>query len=116
MGIASYINDKILEPYVETHAIAPRIAAREAELQERLERDRQARETERRLQLQLREAELYAKEMQLQARTARLDAAEEMHRRIQINNEMWNGWLARRDAARALGLEFKEPRPDQIIG
>ena len=67
------------------------------------------------MQLQLRETELYAKEMQLQARTARLDAAEETHRRIQINNEMWAGWIARRDAARVLGLEFKEPRPDEII-
>lgn len=112
MGIASFITDKILDPFIETHAIAPRMAAREAERQERLEKERQARETELRLERQLREAKLYAKEMELQARTARLDAAEEMHRRIQFNNEMWAGWIARRDAAMAQGLEFNEPRPD----
>ena len=114
MGIASFINDKILEPYVESKAIAPLMAAREAELQARLEKERQARETELRLERQLREAKLYAKEMELQARTARLDAAEEMHRRIQVNNAMWAGWIARRDAALAQGMEFNEPRPDGV--
>ena len=95
MGIASFINDKILEPYVETHAIAPRMAVRVAEMQAR-------------------EEALLAKEMELQAWTARLDAAEEMHRRIQFNNELWAGWISRRDAALAQGMEFNEPRPDGV--
>ena len=95
MGIASFITYKILEPFVETHAIAPRMAVREAEMQAR-------------------EEALLAKEMELQARTARVDAAEEMHRRIQLNNEMWVSWIARRDAALAQGLEFNEPRPDGV--
>ena len=43
MGIASFITDKILEPYVETHAIAPRMAVRQAEMQAR-EEQLQARE------------------------------------------------------------------------
>ena len=32
------------------------------------------------------------------------------------NNEQWIGWLTRRDAALAQGLEFNEPRPDKING
>ena len=30
------------------------------------------------------------------------------------NNEQWASWLARRDAALAQGLEFNEPRPDEV--
>ena len=43
MAIARFINDKILEPYVESKAIAPRMAVREAELQEKLQKKWQAR-------------------------------------------------------------------------
>ena len=88
MAIARFINDKILAPYVESKAIAPRMAVREAELQERLQEQWQAREAE---------------------------LQEMWQARIQDNDAQWAGWLARRDAARALGLEFKEPRPDEVI-
>ena len=30
------------------------------------------------------------------------------------NNEQWASWLARRDAALDQGLEFNEPRPDEV--
>ena len=43
MAIARFINDKILEPFVESKAIAPRMAVREAELQERMQERMQTR-------------------------------------------------------------------------
>ena len=88
MAISRFINDKILEPYVESKAIAPRLAVREAELEERWQEKWRAREAE---------------------------LQEMWQARIQDNDAQWAAWTARRDAALAQGREFKEPRPDEII-
>ena len=40
--------------------------------------------------------------------------AEAQAETIDRSNAQWAGWLARRDAALAQGLEFNEPRPDEI--
>ena len=89
MAIARFINDKILDPFIESQAIAPRMAVREAELQERLERE--------------------LSEKLEQALQAHYNA---LQRQIQDNDAQWAAWTARRDAALAQGQEFNEPRPD----
>ena len=30
---------------------------------------------------------------------------------VQAQNELWNAWLQRKEAAEAEGIEFNEPRP-----
>ena len=72
MTIASFINEKILDPFIESQAIAPRMAVREEQMQAR-EEQLQAREK----QMQTREVGLETREGQLQAREARLQAREE---------------------------------------
>ena len=132
MAIARFINDKILEPFVESKAIAPRMAVREAELQERLERELQERleqalqeRLEQALQERLEQALQERLEQEAQDRQERLEqeVQERLERelqtrydalqlRIQDNNDLWAAWTARRDAALAQGREFNAPRPD----
>ena len=127
MAIARFITEKILEPYVESKAIAPRMAVREAELQERLERELQERQErlEQELQERLEQALQERLEQALQERQERLEQEvqerleqelqtryDTLPLRIQDNNDLWAAWTARRDAALAQGLEFNAPRPD----
>ena len=127
MTIARFINEKILDPFIEAKAIAPRMVAREEEMRVR-EEELGAREEELRVreELRAREDELRAHELQVAELQARLTvereariAAEAQARlaaEVARNNQQWAGWLARRDAALAQGQEFDEPRPDAVRG
>ena len=77
MTIVSFINEKILDPFIESQAIAPRMAVREEQMQaseeqmETREVGLQAREEQmetREVGLQTREQELQAREAESQAR------------------------------------------------
>ena len=79
MTIASFINEKILDPFIESQAIAPRMAVREKQMEAR-EEQMQTREVglqAREEQLQAREAGLQTREEQLQAREAELQTRED---------------------------------------
>ena len=132
MNIVQFINEKILDPFIEAHAIAPRMAAREKELQARVaelreqalqaqEQELQAKEEELRvLELRVRAQELQVREEELRTREAeaqaRLVAGSQARFTAEVarNNEQWAAWLARRDAALAQGQPFDEPRPDGV--
>ena len=141
MTIARFINEKILDPFIEAKAIAPRMAVREAEMRAReeelraqemqiRERELQAQEAELRAQemqvraheLQVRSLELQVREEELRAQETELQARLTMERETRIaaevarTDEQWAGWLARRDAALAQGQAFNEPRPDEVRG
>ena len=91
MSLARFINDKILDPLIDAKVVAPN-AERITELvTERVTEQVTERVTE-----------------QVTERVTEQVTAD--------NNEQWIGWLTRRDAALAQGLEFNEPRPDKNNG
>ena len=99
MSLARFINDKILDPLIDAKVVAPN-AERITELvTERVTEQVTERVTE---QVTERVTE------QVTERVTEQVTAD--------NNEQWIGWLTRRDAALAQGLEFNEPRPDKING
>ena len=93
MGIVRYIDEKILIPFVEAKAVAPRLETRLAEITAEVTANVTAEVTDAITAAVTAEATA--------AVTARTD-------------EQWADWLVRRDAALAQGLEFNEPRPDEI--
>ena len=103
MIIARFINEKILDPFIESQAIAPRMVVHEQRLQAR-EAELQTRESD----LQTRESGLQTRESDLQTRESELQTREDALQR----HAQWSDWIARRDFALAQGLEFNEPRPD----
>ena len=83
MTIARFINEKILDPFIEAKAIAPRMVAREEELQARLrarEEEIQAHEEEIRSQ----EAELRAQELQVREAELRVKEEELRDQELQV--------------------------------
>lgn len=141
MTIARFINEKILDPFIEAKAIAPRMEAREEQMRAReaelRAQESQAQEDELRVredelraqemqvrcqelqvlapELQVREEQLRAQESELQARFA-VEQEARLAAEVARNNQQWAGWLARRDAALGQGQEFDEPRPDEVRG
>lgn len=76
MTIVSFINEKILDPFIESQAIAPRMAVREEQMQAR-EARLQTREEQMQKELQTREEQMQTREQELQAREARLQTREQ---------------------------------------
>ena len=92
MSLAQFINDKILDPLIDAKIVAPNAERISERVSERVTAQVTEQVTER-VTTQVTERVT----AQVTART----------------NEQWVGWLARRDAALAQGLEFNEPRPDE---
>ena len=95
MTIARFINEKILDPFIEAKAIAPRMVAREEELQARLrvredelqaqEEEMQAREDElRSREMQTREVELRTQEEELRAQEMQVRSHELQVRSLEL--------------------------------
>ena len=97
MTLSQFINEKILDPIIEAKIAGPRLAAREQE-QEKAIYDRIVAEVT---------AEVAA--------TVRDKMRDEIAATVRDEvTQQWAGWVARRDAALAQGLDFNEPRPDEV--
>ena len=96
MTLSQFINEKILDPIIEAKIAGPRLAAREQE-QKKAIYDRIVAEVT---------AEVAA--------TVRDKMRDEIAATVRDEvTQQWAGWVARRDAALAQGLDFNEPRPDE---
>ena len=89
MSLSQFINEKILDPIIDARIVAPNADKIRAAVAARVTEEVTAQVTEE-VTAQVTE--------EVTARTG----------------EQWVAWIARRDAALAQGLEFNEPRPDEV--
>ena len=89
MSLSQFINEKILDPIIDAKIVAPNADKIRAAVAARVAEEVTAQVTEE-VTAQVTE--------EVAARTG----------------ERWVAWIARRDAALAQGLEFNEPRPDEV--
>ena len=105
MTLSQFINEKILDPIIEAEIAGPRLAAREQE-QEKAIYDRIVAEVTAEVAATVRD-----KMRDEIAATVRDEVAAAVRGEV---TRQWAGWVARRDAALAQGLDFNEPRPDEV--
>ena len=105
MTLSQFINEKILDPIIEAKIAGPRLAAREQE-QEKAIYDRIVAEVT---------AEVAAAVRDEVTAAVRDEVRDEVAAAVRGEvTRQWTGWVARRDAALAQGLDFNEPRPDEV--
>ena len=105
MTLSQFINEKILDPIIEAKIAGPRLAVREQE-QEKAIYDRIVTEVT---------AEVAAAVRDEVAAAVRDEVRDEVAAAVRGEvTRQWAGWVARRDAALAQGLDFNEPKPDEV--
>ena len=93
MTLSQFINEKILDPIIEAKIAGPRLAEREQE----------------------QEKEIYDRIVAEVTAAVRDEVRDEVAATVRGEvTQQWAGWVARRDAALAQGLDFNEPRPDEV--
>ena len=101
MTLSQFINEKILDPIIEAKIAGPRLAAREQE-QEKAIYDRIVAEVT---------AEVAAAVRDKMRDEVAAAVRDEVRGEV---TQQWAGWVSRRDAALAQGLDFNEPKPDEV--
>ncbi len=105
MSLSQFINEKILDPIIDAKIVAPNADKIRAAVAARVTEEVTAQVTEE-VTAQITE--------EVTAQVTEEVTAQVTEEVTARTGEQWVAWIARRDAALAQGLEFNEPRPDEV--